>query len=85
MCLTCIHFIEIGNPGKGQSFQEYFNAYDNHMPYFTKNEGREEKKTVSFWLDPQAHKPSGKAGGDLRVNSKLFVVILNSDYHTVTA
>ncbi|OWF37722.1 Complement C3 [Mizuhopecten yessoensis] len=32
------------------------------------NEGREEKKTVSFWLDPQAHRDKVGSTGDLTVN-----------------
>lgn len=35
---------------------------------FVVNEGREERKTVSFWLDPQAHKDKVDTTGDLTVN-----------------
>lgn len=45
--------------------------------FLEQNEGKEERKTVSFWVDPHMQKGRQSSRGDLRVNSKSVGIEIN--------
>lgn len=50
------------------------------LTFFSQNEGKEERKTVSFWVDPHLQKGSPNYRGDLRVNSTHYIHFYNMTY-----